>query len=66
MKVLVVLLLLGVVASLFSSLYFIGRDRGGSDRAVQALTVRIALSIGVFSLLMASHYFGWIDASGRL
>ena len=66
MKFLVVILLFGVVASLFSSLYFIGRDRGGSDRAVMALTVRIALSIGVFSLLMASQYFGWLGAAGRL
>lgn len=66
MKIVVMLLLMGVLASLFSSLYFIGKDRGGSDRAVQALTVRIALSIGVFAVLVASHYFGWLDASGRL
>ena len=66
MKILIVVLLLGVVASLFAGLYFIGKDRSGSDRAVQALTLRIALSIGVFFLLMASHYFGWVDASGRL
>lgn len=66
MKILVVILLLGVVASLFSSLYFIGKDRGGSERAVKALTVRVALSVGVFSLLMASQYFGWLGAAGRL
>jgi hypothetical protein len=66
MKILVVLLLLAVVASLFSGLYFIGKDRGGSYRAVKALSLRIALSMGVFLLLMASHYFGWLDAAGRL
>ena len=66
MKILVVLLLLAVVASLFSGLYFVGKDRGGTDRAVKALTVRIVLSLGVFSLLMAAHYFGWLGATGRL
>lgn len=66
MKIIVLLLLLAIVASLFSGLYFVGKDKGGSDRAVKALTVRIVLSLGVFSLLMASQYFGWLGAAGRL
>lgn len=66
MKILVVLLLLAIVASLFSGLYFVGKDKGGTDRAVKALTLRIVLSVGVFSLLMASQYFGWLGPSGRL
>ena len=66
MKIIVMLLLLAIVASLFSGLYFVGKDKGGSDRAVKALTVRVVLSVGVFSLLMASHYFGLLGATGRL
>jgi hypothetical protein len=65
MKIAILLLLLAVVASLFSGLYFVGADRGGTNRAVIALTVRIGLSIAVFGLLMAAHYFGWL-ANGRL
>ena len=65
MKILVLVLLLGVVASLFSGLYFVGVDKGKTNRAVIALSVRIALSIGVFGLLMAAQYFGWL-ANGRL
>ena len=65
MKILVLLLLLGVVASLFSGLYFVGADKGRTDRAVTALSIRIALSITVFGLLMAAQYFGWL-ANGRL
>jgi hypothetical protein len=65
MKILVLVLLLAVVASLFSGLYFVGRDKGQTNRAVIALSVRIALSIGVFGLLMAAQYFGWL-ANGRL
>ena len=66
MKILILVLLLAIVASLFSGLYFVGKDKGGSDRAVRALTVRIVLSLGVFSLLMASQYFGWLGPTGRL
>jgi hypothetical protein len=58
MKIFILLLLLAVIASLFSGLYFVGRDRGASNRAVIALTLRIALSIGVFAALMAAQYFG--------
>ena len=66
MKIIVMLLLLAIVASLFSGLYFVGKDKGGSDRAVTALTVRIVLSLVVFSLLMASQHFGWLGATGKL
>jgi hypothetical protein len=59
MKIVIVFLLLAVAASLFSGLYFVGKDRGGTHRAVISLTVRIGLSIVVFALLMASHFFGW-------
>jgi hypothetical protein len=65
MKILVLLLLLAVVASLFSGLYFMGRDKGRTNRVVMALSLRIALSIGVFGLLMASQYFGWLT-NGRI
>ena len=65
MKILVLLLLLGVVGSLFASLYFVGSDKGQTNRAVTALSIRIGLSITVFGLLMAAQYFGWL-ANGRL
>ena len=65
MKIAILLLLLAVVASLFSGLYFVGNDKGRTNRAVIALSVRIGLSIGVFGLLMASQYFGWLT-NGRL
>lgn len=58
MKILILFLLLAIAASLFSGLYFVGKDRGGTNRAVVSLTIRISLSVLVFALLMASHYFG--------
>ena len=59
MRYVILLLMLAVIGSLFSGLYFVGKDRGGTSRAVTALSIRIGLSILVFGLLMASHQFGW-------
>ena len=65
MKIVILVLLLAVVASLFSGLYFVYKDKGTTNRAVISLTIRIALSVLVFALLMASYYFGWIPG-GKL
>ena len=51
-KTLVVLMLLAVIASLFSGLFFMLRQGGGGKRTVQALTLRIVLSVGLFILIM--------------
>ena len=65
MRIVILLLLLAVVASLFSGLYFVYKDKGTTNRAVISLTIRIALSVLVFVLLIGSYYFGWIP-SGKL
>jgi hypothetical protein len=64
MRYLVIGVFLLIVASLFSALVFVYTDRSGSKRALKALAVRVALSVGLFVFLMASYYFGWI--TGRL
>ncbi len=60
MRIVILILLAAVIASLFSGLYFVYRDKGTTNRAVISLTIRITLSLIVFALLMASYYFGWI------
>jgi hypothetical protein len=60
MRIVILVLLFAVVASLFSGLYFVYKDKGGTNRAVISLTIRIVLSLVVFVLLIASYYFGWI------
>ena len=60
MKIIVVILLLVVIASLFSGLFFLFKDKGRGDRVVKALTIRVGLSITIFLILMASYYFGLI------
>lgn len=64
MKILILVLLLAVIVSLFSGLYFVYKDKGQTNRAVISLTIRIALSVLVFVILIASYYFGWIPQGG--
>ena len=64
MRILVIFLLLAIVGSLGSALFFLVKDQGRSKRTVNALTIRIGLSLFLFLFLMAGHYFGFIP--GRL
>jgi len=64
MRIVVIAMLVLIVGSLGSALWFLIRDKGTSDRTVKALTVRISLSIGLFLLLMAGYYFGVIPKTG--
>jgi hypothetical protein len=56
-------MLIGVLASLFSGLYFLFRDPG-SLRTVRVLTLRVGLSIALFVLLLAAYRFGFFGAPG--
>ncbi len=60
MRIVVILFLIAIVGSLASALYFLVSDRGGSNRTVKALAVRVGLSLTLFLLLMAGYYFGLI------
>jgi hypothetical protein len=60
MRYLVIGVLILIVASLGSALVFLFRDRSGSTRAVKALALRVALSVGLFLFLIAAYYFGFI------
>ena len=64
MRIVVVILLLAVLASLFSGLYFVYKDKGTTNRAVISLTIRIVLSLLVFAILIGGFYFGWIPQRG--
>ena len=58
----IVLLLLGfVIVSLFSGLYFLVKDKGQSNRTVNALSVRIGLSIIAIVIVMIAGATGVIE-----
>jgi hypothetical protein len=63
-KIIVILFLVFIVGSLFSALFFLVRDKGHGERTVKALTVRVALSLLLFALLVLGYHFGFI--SGKL
>jgi hypothetical protein len=60
MKILVIVFVLLIIASLGSALFFLVSDQSGSKRMVKALALRVGLSITLFLLLMAGYYFGLI------
>ena len=63
-KVFIIAILVLILASLFGALSMLFRKEGANDRMVRALTVRVALSIGLFAMLLAGFYFGIIPERG--
>jgi hypothetical protein len=59
-KLITILMLLAILVSLFSSLFFMNRDHGKGRRTVRALTTRVALSLALFGLLFLAYHFGWM------
>lgn len=64
MRYVVIAVLLLIIASLGSALFYMVTDHGGSKRMVKALAVRVGLSLALFLFLMIGYYLGWIP--GRL
>ncbi|HEX5637061.1 MAG: twin transmembrane helix small protein [Gammaproteobacteria bacterium] len=63
-KSLIVLVLIAILASLFSGMFFLVKDNGQSKRTVKALTVRIVLSVILFILIMVAFATGQIQPHG--
>jgi O-antigen/teichoic acid export membrane protein len=59
-KILVILMLLLIIGSLFSALYYLVKGNGDSERTVKALTWRVGLSLTLFLLLVLGFYTGII------
>jgi hypothetical protein len=64
MKIIVAAILIAIVVALFAALVFLYRDAGRGKRVVWALTVRVALSVGLFAFLWFSYWMGWIGPQG--
>lgn len=60
-KVLIILVLLAIIVSLGSGLFYLVKDERDSKRMVRALTVRIVLSVALFVLLLIAWYTGLIQ-----
>jgi len=64
MGIFVAIIFVGILASLGSALFYLMRDKGGSDKTVNALTVRIGLSVALFLLLLFAHWMGLVRTTG--
>ena len=64
MKIVVIVFIVLIIASLGSALFFLVTGQSGSKRVVKALALRVGLSVTLFLLLMAAYYFGLIP--GRI
>lgn len=66
MKLVILMVLLAVIASLASGLYFLTTDGRGSPRVLKALKIRVALSALLVALLILSYFMGWISPAAQL
>ena len=64
MRYFVIFVMLCILGSLFSALFYMFSDKGNSRRMVKALTIRVALSVSLFLMLMVLYYFGVIGRTG--
>jgi hypothetical protein len=64
MRLIALLFIVFILASLGSALYYLVKDKGSSDRTAKMLTVRIGLSLALFLLLMSGYYFGLVPQNG--
>ena len=64
MRIIVILAFIGILGSLASALFYLMRDKGGSSKTVNALTLRIGLSVALFLFLLFAHWMGWVETTG--
>jgi Na+-driven multidrug efflux pump len=65
MRYVVIAMLIMIVASLASALFFMLRGRDDPKKMARALAIRVGLSVALFVMLMAGWYLG-IFQPGRL
>ena len=58
------MVLILIIASLGSALYYMMKGKGNSSRMVHSLMLRIGLSLALFIGILLAHYLGYIEASG--
>ena len=60
MKLVLIIILLAVLISLGSGLWFLAKDDQGSARVLMALKIRVQLSAVLVGFLIFGYYQGWI------
>ncbi len=63
MKIIILVLLLLIVISLFAALFAFLKDKGQSNRMVNALFVRVGLSVALIIVLIVGHQLGYLKTN---
>lgn len=61
MKAFIIVAFTAVLVALGSALVFLMKDKGQGTRTLNALRVRVGLSIALLLLIWFSWYMGWIS-----
>ena len=61
MRIIILIALAGILLSLGSALVYLVRDKGSTNRTVNALTVRVGISVALFLFILFSYWMGWIQ-----
>jgi hypothetical protein len=61
MRIIILIALTGILLSLGSALVYLVRDKGTTNRTVNALTVRVGISVALFLFILFSYWMGWIQ-----
>lgn len=59
-KFIIVVLLLAVLAALFSSVFFLVKDKSDKRRTLALLKLRVALSVMLIVFVIIAYAMGWI------
>jgi succinate dehydrogenase/fumarate reductase cytochrome b subunit len=63
-KIFIVAVFLVIVYNLGAGLYYMMADKGTTNRTVNALTRRIAISVALILLVALAAKMGWIEPHG--
>lgn len=66
LKATIIILLIAMVISLFSGLFFLAKDRSDSRRTLHALTTRISIWVVLFIILAVAVYTGALEPSNSI
>ncbi|SHM02708.1 twin transmembrane helix small protein [Vreelandella subglaciescola] len=58
LKTLIIILMLAVIVSLFSGLFFLIKDGGKTNRVVNSLAIRVTLSVLLLSVILLTLWHG--------
>ena len=63
-KIVVIVMLVTIIATLFSSVFFLVKDDSGKKRTLTMLKIRVGLSLALIAFVIVAYYMGWIHPHG--